>query len=172
MTKLRVDGLSFEFPPEWTVSKFDDWSFYRNQFSRSLPGVKAVDLVAVGAEKKAGSTAWFVEVKDYREHARTKPSDLAEEVARKVVDTLAALLPAKTNANDAVENQIAESMLKAKRLRVVLHLEQPKKHSKLFPRAIDPADVKMKLKRLLKAIDPHPVVSEIGMMFNLEWSVE
>lgn len=167
MNSLVVERLTFRFPPGWSVSKFDDWVFYRRQFARRMSEVKAVDIVALEA-----STAWFVEVKDYRLHPRTKAVDLPEEVARKVLDTLAALLPAKANANDATEKQMAGLLLKARKLRVVLHLEQPKKHSTLFPRVIEPADVQMKLKQLLKAIDPHPIVSETGRMSSLEWSVE
>jgi hypothetical protein len=56
-------------------------------------------------------------------------------------------------------------------LRVVLHLEQPATHSKLFPRAIDPANVLMKLRQLVKAIDPHPLVVETHQMASLSWSV-
>ena len=49
--------------------------------------------------------------------------------------------------------------LRAKNLKVVLHLEQPAKHSTLFPRAINPAAVLQRLKQLIKAIDPHPRVA-------------
>jgi hypothetical protein len=52
-----------------------------------------------------------------------------------------------------------------------LHLEQPATHSKLFPRAIDPANVLMKLKQLVKPIDPHPLVVETGHMASLTWTV-
>jgi hypothetical protein len=43
--------------------------------------------------------------------------------------------------------------------------------SKLFPRAIDPANIKQQLKRLLKAIDPHPQVVEISYMGQCPWTV-
>jgi hypothetical protein len=110
-------------------------------------------------------------VKDYRVHPRTKPSEVSDEVSQKVLDTLAALLPAKVNANDADEQATAGTLLTAKKLRVVLHLEQPKKHSKLFPRAIDPANVQQKLRGLLKPIDAHPIVSEMIAMRSLPWAV-
>jgi hypothetical protein len=61
--------------------------------------------------------------------------------------------------------------LACNRIRVVLHLEQPTKHSKLFPRPIDPAWVEQKLKQLLKAIDPHPKVVAIGRLRDVGWSV-
>jgi hypothetical protein len=44
--------------------------------------------------------------------------------------------------------------------RIALQLEQPQKHSKLFPRAIKPVDVELKLKKMVKPIDAHPIVTE------------
>ena len=134
MPTLQVEDLAFAFPDLWETSKYDDWSFYRNQFARMWSGIKALDLLAVDPDQ----TVWLIEVKDYRKHARTKLSDLGDEVARKVFDTLAAMLPAKLCANDSHELQMAKAVLGAKRLRVVLHLEQPSKHSTLRPRAINP----------------------------------
>ncbi len=168
MPSIDVDGLDFDFPTAWEKSKYDDWAFYRNRFSRMWNGIKSIDLLAVDP----GKTAWFIEVKDYRESIRTKPSELGDEVARKVFDTLAAMLPAKHNASDAEEIKIATAVLGAKKLRVVLHLEQPRKHSTLRPRAIDPVAVQQDLRRLLKSIDAHAVVVEMNRMGTLAWSVK
>lgn len=165
---LKVDRLRFEFPDGWIASQYDDWSFYRNQFIRVRDGIKAVDIVAVD---DAG-TAWFIEAKDYRRQRRTKTIDLADEVAQKICDTLAALLPARLNANDSEECEMAGALLRAKRLRVVLHLEQPRRHSKLFPRAIDPAAVLQKLRSSVRAIDPRPLVVEREKMGRLRWVVQ
>jgi hypothetical protein len=165
---LHVDGIVFEFKVGWQTSKYDRWSFYRRRFGAMRDGIKAVDLLAVGPDR----TAWFIEVKDYGARARTKPTELPHEVAAKVFDTLAALLPAKLNGDDANEIEFADSCLRARRLRVVLHLEQPAKHSKLFPRAIDPSVVELKLRGLIKAIDAHPVVVESTRMNKVEWKVK
>jgi len=162
-----VDGLHFDLPDDWQGSKYDDWSFYRKRFGKMRDGIKSIDLLAIEPNR----TVWFIEAKDYRRHSRTKPSELAEEVARKVFDTLAALLPAAVNGDDAGEVGLAKRALGAKRLRVVLHLEQPAKHSKLFPRAIDPANVQSMLRKSLKAIDAHPVVVEMAAMRSLAWTV-
>lgn len=167
MPTVQVDGLQFDFPNSWATSKYDSWGFYRAQFSVMWDGIKAVDLLALDPDR----TAWFIEVKDYRSHARTKPSELGGEVAGKVFDTLAAMLPAKLNSNDAEEVKMATAVLGAKKLRVVLHLEQPKKHSALRPRAIDPANVLQTMRRLLKPIDAHPIVAETTRMGSLAWSV-
>lgn len=162
-----VDGLNFYFPDDWKVSKYDDWSFYRNQFGKMRNGIKSLDLLAVDPNK----TAWLIEAKDYRTHQRTKPSDLAGEIAHKVFDTLAALLPAKIHANDAGEKEMARAVIGSHDLRVVLHLEQPTKHSKLRPRAIDLANLKIKIRGLLKPIDAHPQVVEMATMATLGWTV-
>ena len=167
MQRHDVNGLKFDFPDDWHVSKYDDWSFYRNQFIKIRNGIKAVDLLVVDQAK----TAWLIEVKDYRTHQRTKPSDLADEVAHKVFDTLAALLPAKIHANDASEKEMARAVIASHNLRVVLHLEQPAKHSKLRPRAIDPANVKQKIRQLLKPVDAHPRVVDMATVASLGWNV-
>jgi hypothetical protein len=55
---------------------------------------------------------------------------------------------------------------------VVLHLEQPLKHSRLFPQAIDPASVLQSLKHQLRAIDAHPrVVNKNNLLATLNWTV-
>jgi hypothetical protein len=159
--------LTFKFPATWQAVKYDGWSFYRNQFQSICGGAKAVDILAIAHDK----CLWAIEVKDQRQHPRSKAADLADEVAFKVRDTLAGLFAARVNANDAGEQQFAGVALASGRIRVILHLEQPSKHSKLFPRAIDPANVKQKLKGLLKAIDPHTDVLEMGRMGTVAWKV-
>ncbi len=167
MSDLLVDGLTFVFPVGSQAWKYDEWAFYRSQFATMRRGIKAVDLLVAGPD----STAWLVEVKDYRVNARTKPSDLSAELQQKVFDTLAALLPASINANDAAEKQAASKILAARKLRVVLHLEQPAKRSRLRPDAISPVSICQQLRRLLKPIDAHPVVASHDAMNQVPWSV-
>lgn len=167
MQRFNVDGLNFDFPDDWLISKYDDWSFYRNQFITIKNGIKSLDLLAVDLNK----TAWLIEVKDYRLHPRTKPSELGIEVAHKVFDTLAAIIPAKIHATDPDEKQLARAVSASRKLRVVLHLEQPAKHSKLRPRAINPVDVQQKIRQLLKPVDAHPLVVDMKSMRDLEWNV-
>ena len=87
---------------------------------------------------------------------------LVEEISLKVFDTLAMLLPAKLNASVPEEQRYAKAVCAARRLRVVLHLAQSRTHSRLWPRAINPADVQQKLRRLVKPIDAHPLVVDKG----------
>lgn len=83
--RVEVDGIIFDFPDSWQVSKYDNWAFYRHQFSTMLDGIKGVDLIAI-----ARQDIWLIEVKDYRQSRRTKAQYLAEEVTEKVLYTIAA----------------------------------------------------------------------------------
>ncbi|MBT3368221.1 MAG: hypothetical protein HN416_13795 [Nitrospina sp.] len=155
--EITEGSLIFTFPNSWKASCYDKWKFYRKHFAKICNETKAVDILAL---EPSNSCAWLIEVKDYRQHRRTKPSDLAEEVACKMKGTLAGLACGRLNAAKANEKQLSEEAMQAHKLRVVLHVEQPAKHSKLFPRAFDPADVKAKLRKKVRAIDPHPLVLE------------
>ena len=167
MVEISVDGLLFTFPDSINPipQNYDKWAFYKNQFCKIQNGIKAVDLIAIENSAIENSVIWFIEVKDYRQHSRTKVIDLADEVAQKVLYTLAAMLPAKTNASDLSERDFAKKVLKGQRLRVVLHLEQPRTHP------IDLSNIKIKLKSRLKCIDPHPMVVESTQMRGLPWTV-
>lgn len=165
---ITEDRLTFTFPAGAMAGKYDDWTHYRRQFNAAFGGAKAIDLLYV--EDRAG---WLIEIKDYRRHTRTKPTDLADEIAHKVRDTLAGLVSAQCHAADAEERQFARKLLRCRQLRVVLHLEQPPKHSRLRPRAIDPAAVQTRLRVLLKAIDPHAcVVDQHTLKAEMSWTVK
>lgn len=155
-TTITEGALTFTFAAGAEASKYDDWSFYRNQFLRGcFTDNKAVDLLC-----EVNRSAWLIEVKDYRVHARTKAVDLADEVAIKVRDTLAGLVAASVSANDPDERAFARRMVRAQRMRVVCHIEQPARSSRLRPRVIEPDKLRLKLRTLLKAIDAHPIVMD------------
>lgn len=97
MPSVAEGNLTFEFPDGWEVSKPDEWSFYRNQFQSVCPGTKAVDILAV---EPGQGCAWYIEIKDYRRHARSKTEHVADETACKVRDSLALVAAAGVNAND------------------------------------------------------------------------
>lgn len=166
---LQEGALTFIFPEGASASKYDDWSHYRNQYQSICGGSKAVDIVYL--EQK---TAWLIEVKDYRINRRTKAIDLADEITEKVRDTLAGLVSAQFQANDVDEKKCARGLLRAQRLRIVCHLEQPAKHSKLRPRAIEPDKLQLKLRLMLKSIDPHPAVVDSKKTYpqeHMSWDV-
>lgn len=165
MITLQEGRLEFRFPNHWEATAYDQWPFYKNQFKDCCGGNKAVDFLAFDPD----GTLWLIEVKDYRQHRRTKSIPLWDEIAVKARDTLAGLVAAhfthgQTHQKDAV------NLMSARKLRVILHLEQSKKHSKLFPRPFDPELVRMKLRLLLKPIDAHPRVVELHNMAGLPWT--
>jgi hypothetical protein len=166
---VLIEGaLTFTFPPQSTASKYDDWAHYRNQFQTTCGGSKAVDMVYTD-----GQMTWIIEVKDFRQHQRVKQIDLSDEIALKVRDTLAGLVSAKFHANDPDEKRCATAILRSKKIRVVCHIEQPAKHSRLFPRAIEPDNLALKLRTLIKAIDPHPaVVDRHSLHADMPWNVQ
>ena len=113
----------------------------------------------------------MIEVKDYRTHPRTKLLELSEEVAAKVRDTLAGLVAASANVNDKHERAIAKRALRSRTWKVVVHLEQPAKASRLRPKAVDPAQLSLKLRQTLKAIDAHPKVMDQHGLVDMRWAV-
>lgn len=164
---LTEGALTFTFPSPGKASKYDDWSHYRNQFQTTCGGNKAVDLVYTD-----GQVTWLIEVKDFRQHQRTKQIDLSDEIALKVRDTLAGLVSAKFQANDPDEKQCATALLRSRNIRVACHIEQPAKRSRLFPRAIEPDNLVLKLRTLIKAVDPHPaVVDRHSLHADMPWNV-
>ena len=163
MPQLDIDGLTFTFPSGWQASKYDEWSFYRNQFAKQSKGIKAVDALALGP----ANDAYLIEVKDYRHPDTEKPSQLPDAIANKVLHTLAAMLPAKLNANEAAERQLAAAILNCASLRVIAHIEQPRRH---IP-AVDLADIKQKLRKLLHAVDAHPKVVSMNKTGGMGWTV-
>lgn len=165
---IEEGRLTFRFPSAGLASKYDDWAHYRRQFNPAFGGTKAVDLLFVDE-----GTGWLIEIKDYRVDCQITATELAEAVALKVRDTLAGLVSAQVNANDPDERRVAKEMLRCRKLRVALHMEQPAKRSRLRPRAIDPSAVLIKLKGLLKAVDPHPyVVDQRTLKAEMKWEVE
>ena len=170
MQKIDEGRLRFLFPDDTLASKYDDWSFYRNQFNSAFGGTKAIDLIHVDDDQ-----TWLIEIKDYRLSRRTKPIDIGDEIAFKVRDTLAGLAAAKCSASDIDEKNAAKKALKKNSIRVVLHLEQPLKHSRLFPKAIDPSKVLLKLKQRMKAVDAHPRVVDkqtLDDRYDMNWTVK
>lgn len=168
MPQIDVDSLKFTFPEQWVVSKYDDWDFFKNHFSKLHSGIKGVDIIAVDPEE----TVWLIEAKDYRKSCETVDSNFVETIWKKVFGTLAALLPAKVNATSVDEKTLATRALGAKGLRIVLQYEPPNSSSSLFQRSLSIADIQQKFKSRFKAIDPHAlVVSKERMPQSIEWSV-
>lgn len=162
MPSIQEGDLCFEFPEGWEVSKYDDWIYYRKHFIGQRDSIKGVDILAYNVELKA---LYLIEVKDYRHPESVKPTALPLAVTSKVIDTLAALLPASLRANDPQERAFSAMILRCKSLHVVLHVEQG-------PRPpMDKADLRQKLKAKLRPIDPHVKVVDSQSLKQLGWTV-
>jgi hypothetical protein len=86
-----VEGdLCFDFDARWApILAWDRHPAYRRGINE-IDGSSAVDIVGVCG----GRTLYFIEVKDYRVHKRTKPIDPRRELDSKVRNTVAGLLGA------------------------------------------------------------------------------
>ena len=168
MTEIEVGELTFEFPSDCEATKYDEWKFCLKRFQSIQDGTKAVDIVCVAPDE-----AWLIEVKDYREHARTKPSEISDEVAAKVRDTLSGLAAASANAEDDDEKEIAKRALIRRCWRVALHLEQAgSAGSGLWPRPMDDAKVLLQLRRKLRSVDAGALVVNIAAsVHHVPWAV-
>ncbi len=192
MTTTYDEGsLRFTFDDNCVVLKFDEWGFYRNRFSQlasaqiqcskcdadlkcaacqssRAAGTKGVDFVC-----RHESVVWFVEVKDYRQTRTHNLEFLADEVALKVRDSLAALAAAQWNAANNEDREVARQLVDAKAIRVVLHLEQPQPKSSLAPSAITRrVNVSDRLKRLVRNwADPRVKVVTRDQLGGLPWKV-
>lgn len=158
MPQRFVEGkIRFDFPDEWKVCRPEKSAFYTRHFQSFCGGSKEIDFLLLEPDSP---TLWLLEVKDYTSTSRKKSLDLLDEIAIKARDVLALLLAGA--ANDPLPNRgvgafMIEGGLPVK-IRVVLHLEQPTKPSKLFPGAKITVDFTQKLRRKVRCIDPHPVV--------------
>ena len=190
MATLEEQGQLFKFPDAWKVSKFDEWKFYRRQFSgiaaaklscsscdaeiecakcggKRVAGSKGVDFLAI----ESNDDVWQIEVKDYRQTRESSFVFLADEVALKVRDTLACLVVARFHANDEDERQMAILAIGCKRIHVVLHLEQPQPSTRLDTKSQRSARAMQRLRQLLKAVDRRAMVLDQTAMDDVAWTV-
>lgn len=192
MPTITEEKLAFNFPAEWNASKFDEWSYYKGQFSRvgeaqilckkkgcdgvvvcgvcqtkRVSGTRGVDILAIDP----GSVCWNIEIKDYRTTRVKNFEFLADAVALKVRDTLSCLVVARFNANDGGERSSASQALACPMIRVVLHLEMSPTHSRLLSPKIQRANVKQRLRQLIQAIDPNALVVSMDDAGGMMWTV-
>ncbi|MBQ7584653.1 MAG: hypothetical protein IJU40_00185, partial [Desulfovibrionaceae bacterium] len=78
--EFKIDSLTFIFPSNWLVSKYDEWNFYKNQFQKN--NIKAIDVIAIDE-----NDLYLIEVKDYRRFKRIKSESLDDELQLKVLHT-------------------------------------------------------------------------------------
>jgi len=164
MTVLREGSIEYVFDDSWTVSKYDQWPFYRKHFVTAFGGAKAVDVMAQDPD----DTLWLVEIKDYSSHDRTKRLDLCDEISIKVRDSLAGVVAAAKWHSHHPNLIDARKHLSAKKLRVVLHIEQPPNHNSVLPRGFNTAKLRQRIHQSMRSVDPHPIVVDLAS-FKLPW---
>jgi hypothetical protein len=169
MLRVVEGSITFDFPSGFMVQKLDDTTFYKKHFQSFVNGSKAVDFLLFDPQT---SGLWLLEVKDYRAHGRTKIINLFDEIAQKVLSSLACLLAMRANANVSDEQVFATHAVKQTRLKVVLHLEQPVKPSKLFPQVVDPSNIRIKLRQKVRSIDSKAECSSIAFCRNVPWEAQ
>lgn len=166
MTEITEGQLTFEFYDSLLALKYDESTYYQNQFQNKCHTAnKAVDIIV--CHKK---DLWLIEIKDFRMDDRNPDKiPFADELSQKVRDSLAGIFGAKfyTHTKDD-EKQKFDMMNACKKLYFVLHIEQPK-HKMIY----DVADIKQKLKNLLKAINPKIIIvnKDNTTQFGVPWSV-
>jgi hypothetical protein len=151
--ELDVDGRIFVFASSWRASKYDEWSYYKNQFGSTR--AKAVDIVALDGK----GDLFLIEVKDYT-HPDTShvPLDqLPTTVAEKCRDTLGGLAAGRIHATGE-ERALAQDAMQVGRIRIVLHIELASKGGRLHNPAQVRANLRTKLRSVVKSIDPHASV--------------
>jgi hypothetical protein len=166
MPELVEGKLTFVFPSTWQVIKFDETSFYQKHFQK-LAESRSVDIVAFKSE--AVDELWLLEVKDYRMHPRRKEEDIFLEIAKKVRDTLANLYLAQRH-EEADCYEFAQLASLKQTIRIVLHLEQPQKTSKLYSPVVSRSNAQIKLRQSVRVADPHALFCEIASM-RVQWKV-
>jgi len=179
------DTLKFAFPNNWHICRPETAGYYKNQFQSFCDfsedgGCKEMDFLAYDP---AANVLWCIEVKDYRVNPRNKPISLAEEVALKVRDVLALLSAALAKDTSPVVQhrlQMGEfarlCMPNVTNIRVALHCELPPSGAipsgrRLFPPVSQLANYKADLARRLRAIDPHPSITNLSQPSVLPWTV-
>ena len=155
---VRENPVRLTFKDGCQVEKYDEWCFFRDAFRHTAGGSRGVDVLCL-----RDGTCWLIEVKQRArivgENYGGKILDLIGDVARQVRDTLAGLAAARTRA-EGTEREFARRALIAENWRVVLHLEQKDRTSRLRPEPYALSSVRSALRKpdSAGAVDPNAQV--------------
>lgn len=157
MTRVLVDGNTFDFDASCLVEKYDDWTFYRKRIMGSVaPGAATgCDLVVV-----SGSTLYLIEAKDYTNPPGTRMppiQELAARVSTKGLHTLAGLL-AGARRVDLPERDFCRAALSCTRIVLCLAMEPPGKANGWLWSEKILSDVATVLRRRVRFLDARPIV--------------
>lgn len=167
-TSHQEGRIGFQFPKGWQVVRPGKSAFYQRHFQHFCGRQKEMDFLLADPD----GALWMLEVKDYTTDARTKPQDLMDEVAVKVRDSLAMLAAASANdhTDPAKVGDLARFVLPLTQIRVVLHLENPVKPSRLFPGAKLAADPTQLLRTKLRSVDARALVVSTHGPASVPWT--
>ncbi|MEY4243342.1 MAG: hypothetical protein RLZZ245_927 [Verrucomicrobiota bacterium] len=163
----QEDRIRFEFPDGWEVLRPEKASYYTRRFQSFAGGCKEMDFILFDPVNRV---LWFLEVKDYTTNPRIKKQCVFEEIAEKIRDSLALLLAGSVRedpSNGGVRSFMDVCAI-PNAIKIVLHLEQPLKPSKMFPGVKIEADATQKLRAKVKAVDPRARVSSTSST-DMEW---
>jgi len=162
--------VEFEFPDTWVVLRPEKATYYKRHFQSFAGGCKEMDFLLFDPGSKV---LWLFEVKDYTTSPRIKTQSVFDEVAKKARDSLALLYAgsARDNAMPPHVGNFARQTWVPAKIRIVLHLEQPTKPSKLFSGVKIAADASHALRTKVKAVDPHALVTSCSSKMD-SWSAK
>lgn len=168
-TQILTEGdLTFSFPDDCDVQKYDDWPVYKNRLQGAFGSLKAVDFICYQNKE-----AWFIEIKDYRSHDRQKTMDLIEEISWKIRDTVVGLVAISQTAPDQADKKFAKKILSAKKMHIIFHLEEKISQRRLATPGRDRQIKLKKLKGFVSSIDAQPkIVNKENIGANIPWSVK
>jgi len=159
MANIQTEGrITYTFPEHFIIFRPEDSTFYSKHWqSFAKPsdgeGNAEIDFIAFDP---MNNRLWLLETKDYRQHARTKPSGIGEEFARKCRDTLSLLGALQVSTQVATDRDLENRFLfpTMREVTCVLHLEQNRGRRGEYP-VMSPQTLKDTIKRSLRALDPH-----------------
>jgi hypothetical protein len=142
-------------------------SYYKRHFQSFAGGCKEMDFILF---EPVNRVLWLLEVKDYTTDRRVKAQCVFEEIAEKVHDSLALLLAGsvRDDPSHCGVRSFMDVCAIPNEIKVVLHLEQPSKPSKMFPGVKIDADATQKLRAKVRAVDPRACVSSTSST-DMEW---
>ncbi|MDY6992228.1 MAG: hypothetical protein SVR94_06435 [Pseudomonadota bacterium] len=121
--EIKVDSLSFMFPDDWLVIKYDDCSFYKENDHENI---KAVDLLALDTDIQR---LFIIESKDFRPKSKKDipfNDKTIQEISQKVKNTLGFLLCAYLIKNRELDIFYKFLIEKEEPIFIILHMEREK----------------------------------------------
>jgi hypothetical protein len=157
---LDEESLHFEFDDTWQVVQYDAEPILQ-QGIKKVQGTHDVDFVAL----RAGKQLFLIEVKDFRGYRiqnkeRISNGELADLVAQKVRDTVAALVGAqRCSPDNETWRDLARALQPGHGVRVVLWLEEDPPSGRGDIRAISRRSILQKdIEKRLSWLDVRAVV--------------